>query len=334
MGRANFTPRTKRLLRSATGNRCSYCGHPLWRIVNGAEVDVGEIAHIASASRRDRTRPDPLLSDAERRSALNGFPVDRICHRVTDRLSVAACVAIKGTAIVAADEAPPFEDAFVRSPTLQAFADYFEKVPPACQIDVTRKLRELLVGSYDPSPLLEEFVGYIGSFPSDGSQAKGIAATLLVTLSDRWNPSCGSLADVERWCSKLVRSERWEMLFALEPATNALTRKGRPAMHRKLLGLSINDATLSRARLQHDRNYHGDRVFSGWRRHLADTEHRRGLARADDLPPIIEILDAEDPSPATRRALEAMLRASLLALQEGSEGSLVSAATRRYRLPA
>jgi hypothetical protein len=150
-------------------------------------------------------------------------------------------------------------------------------------------------------------------------------------MSDQWCGSDQLLGDLCQFARRAIDHEREDLFSILEPLTNALTRKGRPEFHRKLLRMTLENDRWAELRLAHDVRYHGNDLVNGWRRHLNDFKFRKGLARADDLPAILEHLRTGELNPEHRRSLELLLLAALKALSEDNDTRLLRhAAINRY----
>lgn len=335
---AEFTRLTRKEIAKQSSYCCMGCGKTVIVLdQDGDECLRAQVAHIAPAStNRADPRLDHRIAPARLRSPVNGMLLCGDCHGTgkspSDKWSTAKCHALKGTAMVAELAYGPEGRVLrlKREGFLDDFVALFSQPTLSCEFTSTNSLRELLRGAPNPSMLLRQLAGYVGSYFSDNSGAKAVAATLMVTMSDKWVPDRSSLDDLSKFACRRVNAERGELLPILEPLTNALSRKGKPNAHRNLLKMTIVDGDWARHRLEHDLNYHGVRLVAGWKRHISDTTHRKGLARADDLPAILEWLRTSDLLPGDRKSIESLLRASFVALQQGGESELIVAAHSRY----
>jgi hypothetical protein len=291
----------------------------------------GEIAHIIPASNNDKTRPDLLVPAEQRSAAFNGMLVCRGCHKVTDEWTVAQCHVLKSSAMVATRIRDGNRVVELDRTFLDCFVTRASATDLSCDFASTNYLRQALQDIVNPSPLLCQLAGYVGSCESDKSPAKAAASTLLVTMSDQWCGSDQLLGDLCQFARRAIDHEREDLFSILEPLTNALTRKGRPEFHRKLLRMTLENDRWAELRLAHDVRYHGNDLVNGWRRHLNDFKFRKGLARADDLPAILEHLRTGELNPEHRRSLELLLLAALKALSEDNDTRLLRhAAINRY----
>lgn len=336
--RVEFTPATRKKIAADSSMCCVKCGRSTIFIdEDGEKLSVGNVAHIAPASPNKRDiRLDLQLEPAHLKSHVNGMLLCRYCHgpgkSLSDKWTTAECHVRKGTAMVA--ERVFGSDGQVlrlkREGFLEDFVSLFSQSTLSCELTSTNSLRAMLRKAPMPSPLLCQLAGYVGSYFSDNSSAKAVAATLIVTMSNKWEPDQTLLDDLSKFACRCVKSERGELLPILEPLTNALSRKGKPDAHRNLLKMTIVDGDWAQHRFEHDLKYHGAHLEAGWTRHLSDTKYRKGLARADDIPVILEKLRMTDLLPKDRRSIESLLTASFFALQEGGESDLIVAAHSRY----
>jgi hypothetical protein len=208
-------------------------------------------------------------------------------------------------------------------PTVTTVEDFREiVVGQPYDFETASAMRHAYREAANVQTLLELTAQFVAESPPSDHQAQGLAATMLSTLADRWNPASTLIAKLEEMCQDAIRQGDTDQIGVVEPLAFAVARKGLTSAHAHHLRALVVNRDWRSADVARSWDYYGrsDTQINAIQRHVRDP-FRTGVLKANDITRLLGLLSSEPES--VRPSLEDLVRTSLQVLKQGGEDSLV-----------
>jgi len=229
-----------------------------------------------------------------------------------------------------------FRDALVELASYCEPSSYLALVPTVTTVD---GLREVLVGQLydfqtawglrgayrkaeDVPALLNLTARFVAEAPPSDRKAQGLAATMLSTLADRWNPPRALVRKLDEMCRYAIGQRDTGHIAVVEPLVFSLAQKGRTSTYADHLRALVEDRRWRSADVVRSWDYYGraDTQINAIERHLQDP-YRAGITKANDTTRLLSLLFTEPKF--MQPCVERLIGTSLQVLKQAGEDSLV-----------
>jgi hypothetical protein len=330
------------------------CSNPGCRIFTGApESNIGVASHISAASPLG-PRYDPSLTTQQRRSEENGIWLCQGCAKLVDSraldkqypcqlLSLWKQIAQHRASAYVGNVSPflgdlqPVSIEHGRLLQISSAKDEYQLFNAVSGLPYTERTtltaRAQVRVHRSPKTLLEwasEII--ISCWEKGDAELLGICTVLLSTSPHEWHPEDMMLTKLESLCHREIDAGGLTRVGIVEPLVFALAEKGRSAVYRRFLEVSVERKDWRNAEDARSSYYYrseGEKAAAIFR-HLRDP-NRVGLLRANDVGRLLTLTTRPtfDLSHLhVRSLLIGLLTESVKELHNAGEAKLANFATR------